>query len=64
MTFCQHADEALAKLIALPTQDSLAALVDAALAALDYRQDEEIAAKVLISILLHDDLAEAIDGRL
>lgn len=64
MPFCQHADEALAKLIAIPTQDSLAALVEAALEALDYKRDEDVAAKVLISILLHDDLAEALNGRL
>ena len=64
MPFCEHADEALAKLIAIPTQDSIAALVDAALEALNYRRDEDAAAKILISILLHDDLAEALDGSL
>lgn len=64
MKISSHADEALAKLIALPSERSLAALVDAALETLNYRRDEDVAAKVLISILLHDELSEAIDGRL
>ncbi|TCP88955.1 hypothetical protein C8J31_102124 [Rhizobium sp. PP-CC-2G-626] len=44
--------------------DSAAALVTAALNALDYRQNEAAAIQLLSSIILHDDLAEAINGSL
>lgn len=60
---CGMGDKALAKLIqAASNDDNIAALVDRALKALPYRTNEDIAAKLLFSILLHDDLAEALDG--
>lgn len=58
-------DQALAKLIQLSSSDDgIAVLVDRALNALPWRTNEDIAAKLLFSILLHDDLAEALNAGL
>lgn len=60
-----HADAALRKLVlAAGDDDSQARLVEVAIDALAFRQDEAIATALLMSILFHDDLAEALDGRL
>ncbi|MGV1769352.1 hypothetical protein ACQZ6B_04165 [Agrobacterium vitis] len=59
------ADAVLRKLIDAAGEDETAArLVELALEALLYKQDEAIAAQLLSSILLHDNLAEALNGRL
>ena len=65
MSFLQHADALLKKLITLSDGDeNVAKLVSIALENLPYQQDERIAAQLLASILLHDNLAEALNGRL
>ncbi|MCF1485648.1 hypothetical protein FS800_26540 [Agrobacterium vitis] len=59
------ADAVLRKLIDAAGEDETAArLVEIALESLLYKQDEAIAAQLLSSILLHDNLAEALNGRL
>ncbi|MVA79906.1 hypothetical protein GOZ89_10815 [Agrobacterium vitis] len=59
------ADLAFCKLLASSGEDETAIrLVELALKALPYKQDEAIAAQLLSSILLHDNLAEALNGRL
>ncbi|MVA17675.1 hypothetical protein V6582_16875 [Agrobacterium vitis] len=59
------ADAVMYKLIAAAGEDETTGrLVDLALEALPYKQDEVIAAQLLSSILLHDNLAEALNGRL
>ncbi len=65
MSFLQHADALLKKLITRSDGDeNVAKLVSIALENLPYQQDERIAAQLLASILLHDNLAEALNGRL
>lgn len=59
------ADAVLRKLIAAAGEDETTGrLVELALEALPYKQDEAVAGQLLASILLHDNLAEALDGRL
>ncbi|MUZ66323.1 hypothetical protein [Agrobacterium vitis] len=59
------ADAVMYKLIVAAGEDETTGrLVDLALEALPYKQDEVIAAQLLSSILLHDNLAEALNGRL
>ncbi|WP_439603829.1 hypothetical protein [Shinella sp.] len=59
------ADTILRKLTELAgDDDSLVRLAALALSHLPYEQDEGVAGQLLMSILLHDDLAEALYGRL
>lgn len=65
MPFLQQADVLLKKLITRSGEDeNVAKLVSIALEHLPYQQDERIASQLLASILLHDNLAEALNGRL
>lgn len=65
MNRSQLADDVLRKLTELASDDdSLVRLVTLALSHLPYEQDEGVAGQLLMSILLHDDLAEALYGRL
>lgn len=59
-------DPAFGKLVdrCLVPNPKIADLIRSALAILDIDRDDEKATVVLLSILLHDDLAEAINGRL
>ena len=66
MTLGDHGDEALAKLVAIDTDGvpNAIAWLKTVLEALDYQHDQDVALTILLSILLHDDLAEALNGRL
>lgn len=65
-----HMDPAFAKLVTVALagtegdEPSLADVLNVALRTLRYDEDDKAASQILMSILYHDDLAEAIDGRL
>lgn len=60
-----HGDLALRKLVETANEDaSVIQLVELALAHLAYTTDERIANCLLVSILLNDNLAEALHGSL
>ena len=61
----ENCDSAMLKLIKKAGDDErMTMLVKLALEALPYDEDEAIATKLLFSILLHDDLAETLNGSL
>lgn len=65
MTERTNADIVLEKLLAEASGDAtLADVLDVALAKLPWREDEATASRLLNSILFHDQLLEALDGRL
>ncbi len=60
-----HGDAALRKLIEAAGDDaSPTALLNIALESLSHKSDEKIATQLLFSILLHEELAEALNGGL
>lgn len=60
----QSADSAVKKLYQRIGDEPLSRAVDIALELLPYRNDEQVAVQILFAILLNDNLAEALDGRL
>jgi hypothetical protein len=60
-----HLEPAFRKLVdQVDPYAPVADAIDLALATLRYRENDDIAARVLLSILFCDDLAEALDGLL
>lgn len=68
MDLFESAAGALHKVVATAAltsdEPNMSDLLDVALGALDYRNDQTVARRILMSILFHDDLAEAINGSL
>lgn len=61
----EAATRAYEKLVAMTKdEDEPSRIVDIMLARLPYREDKRIALQLTFLILMHDDLAEALNGRL